>query len=125
MYIIDTHALLWYLRNSLELSECAFNIINSESTIYVSVASLWEIAIKNSIGKLKLEQSITQIENLCIEKDITILPIKSKHLDLLKNLEKKHNDPFDRLIICQAKSENLCIITRDTIIPLYDIETIW
>lgn len=89
MYIIDTHALLWYLRNSLELSECAFNIINSESTIYVSVASLWEIAIKNSIGQLKLEQSITQIENLCIEKDITILPIKSKHLDLLKNLEKK------------------------------------
>ena len=102
MYIIDTHALLWYLRNSLELSECAFNIINSESTIYVSVASLWEI-----------------------EKDITILPIKSKHLDLLKNLEKKHNDPFDRLIICQAKSENLRIITRDTIIPLYGIETIW
>jgi PIN domain nuclease of toxin-antitoxin system len=50
MYIIDTHALLWYLRNSLELSECAFNIINSESTIYVSIASLWEIAIKNSIG---------------------------------------------------------------------------
>lgn len=46
MYIIDTHALLWYLRNSLELSECAFNIINSESTIYVSVASLWEFAKK-------------------------------------------------------------------------------
>ena len=123
MYIIDTHALLWYLRNSLELSECAFNIINSESTIYVSVASFWEIAIKNSIGKLKLEQSITQIENLCIEKDITILQIKT--FRFVKKSRKKHNDPFDRLIICQAKSENLRIITRDTIIPLYGIETIW
>ena len=75
MYIIDTHALLWYLRNSLELSECAFNIINSESTIYVSVASFWEIAIKNSIGKLKLEQSITQIEK--------------EQLKRLKNTKKK------------------------------------
>ena len=125
MYIIDTHAFLWYLRNSPELSQRALEIINSESIIYVSVASFWEIAIKSSIGKLEIEQNITQIENLCMEKDIAILPIKSRHLDLLKSLEKKHGDPFDRLIICQAKAENLCIVTRDSIIPLYAVETIW
>ena len=58
-------------------------------------------------------------------KDISILPIKSKHLDLLHTLEKIHNDPFDRLIICQAKSENLCIITRDSVIPSYEVNTIF
>lgn len=93
MYIIDTHALLWYLRNSGDLSELALNTINTTELIYTSVASLWEIAIKQSIGKLDLDFSITQIENLCNEKDIQILPIKSKHLDKLKNLPNTTETP--------------------------------
>lgn len=125
MYIIDTHALLWYLRDSDELSDKAHKIIDNENRIFTSIASLWEIAIKHSIGKLDLEFSISQIENLCIEKDITILPIKSMHLDILGNLPKIHSDPFDRLIICQALTEKLTIITRDTIIPQYDVATLW
>jgi len=125
MYIIDTHALLWYLRNSGDLSELALNTINTTELIYTSVASLWEIAIKQSIGKLDLDFSITQIENLCNEKDIQILPIKSKHLDKLKNLPKYHGDPFDRLIISQALAENLTIITRDSTIPNYPVRTLW
>lgn len=125
MYIIDTHALLWYLRNSGDLSELALNTINTTELIYTSVASLWEIAIKQSIGKLDLDFSITQIENLCNEKDIQILPIKSKHLDKLKNLPKYHGDPFDRLIISQALAETLTIITRDSTIPNYPVRTLW
>ena len=125
MYIIDTHALLWYLRDSDELSDKTHKIIDNEERIFTSIASLWEIAIKHSIGKLDLEFSISQIENLCMEKDITILPIKSMHLDILGNLPKIHSDPFDRLIICQAITEKLTIITRDTIIPHYDVTTIW
>lgn len=125
MYIIDTHVLLWYLRNSGDLSELALNTINTTELIYTSVASLWEIAIKQSIGKLDLDFSITQIENLCNEKDIQILPIKSKHLDKLKNLPKYHGDPFDRLIISQALAENLTIITRDSTIPNYPVRTLW
>ena len=125
MYIIDTHALLWYLRNSDELSETAHKIIDNEDTIFVSIASLWEIAIKHSLGKLELEFSISQIENLCYKKDISILPIKAFHLDELERLPKIHNDPFDRLIICQARTENLLLITRDTIIPKYDVKTVW
>ena len=125
MYIIDTHALLWYLRNSGDLSELALNTINTTELIYTCVASLWEIAIKQSIGKLDLDFSITQIENLCNEKDIQILPIKSKHLDKLKNLPKYHGDPFDRLIISQALAENLTIITRDSTIPNYPVRTLW
>ena len=125
MYLIDTLALLWYLRDSEELSSRAREIIDNADEIFTSVASLWEVAIKSSIGKLDIDFSIAQIEALCIEKDIALLPIKSNHLDDLKNLEKHHNDPFDRLIISQARTENLTIITRDTIIPKYDVQTLW
>lgn len=78
------------MRNSDELSETAHKIIDNEDTIFVSIASLWEIAIKHSLGKLELEFSI--------------LLIKAFHLDELERLPKIHNDPFDRLIICQART---------------------
>ena len=125
MYILDTHTLLWYLRDSDELSDTAKNTINDAEYVCTSAASLWETAIKHSIGKLDLEFTISQIEKLCADKDIYILPIKGIHLDELGKLPKHHNDPFDRLIICQAISENLTIITRDTIIPNYPVKTLW
>ncbi|MBR0033018.1 MAG: type II toxin-antitoxin system VapC family toxin [Treponema sp.] len=125
MYLLDTHALLWYLRDSPELSKKALKIISTEDEIFVSVASLWEIAIKNSIGKLDLEFSIEEIENLCNEKDITILQINGKQLDKIKLLPKIHSDPFDRLIIAQAQTEELTILTTDSKIPKYPVKTLW
>ena len=94
MYLMDTHCFLWYLRNSPELSERALAIIDSAPDIYVSIVSLWEIAIKKSIGKLGIEQSMTQLEELCAEKYIALLPIKSKHLDWLGTLEKYMEIPL-------------------------------
>ncbi len=125
MYLLDTHTLLWYLRDSPELSKKALKIISTEDEIFVSVASLWEIAIKNSIGKLDLEFSLEKIEELCDEKDITILQINGKQLDKIKLLPKIHSDPFDRLIIAQAQTENLTIITTDSKIPKYPVKTLW
>ena len=125
MYILDTHTLLWYLRDSDELSETAKNTINDAEYVCTSAASLWEITIEHSIGKLDLEFTISQIEKLCTDKNIYILPIKANHLDELNKLPKHHNDPFDRLIICQAIAEDLTLITRDTIIPNYPIKTLW
>ena len=87
MYLMDTHTLLWYLRNSQEISKKSLEIINSETTIFVSIASLWEIAIKNSIGKLHINESISKIEQLCNEKDISILPIKSTRLFNIKCID--------------------------------------
>jgi PIN domain nuclease of toxin-antitoxin system len=126
MYLLDTHTLLWYLSNSDQLSDKARNIINYESNICVSVISFWEIALKKNLGKLSFSSSIIEIENLCIKKNIRILPIKSSHLDELSNLPLIHNDPFDRLIIAQAKIENLILITKDKIIPKYNnIKVLW
>ena len=125
MYLLDTHTLLWFLRDSPQLSKKALEIITTENKVYVSIASLWEIAIKKSIGKLEFEHSIEKIAELCHEKDILILQIQPKYFDKIIELPNIHNDPFDRLIISQAIIENLVIITKDTIIPKYSVKTIW
>lgn len=125
MYLLDTHTLLWFLRDSPQLSKKALEIITTENKVYVSIASLWEIAIKKSTGKLEFEHSIEKIAELCHEKDILILQIQPKYFDKVIKLPNIHNDPFDRLIIAQAIIENLVIITKDTIIPKYSVKTIW
>ena len=125
MYLLDTHTLLWFLRDSPQLSKKALEIITTENKVYVSIASLWEIAIKKSIGKLEFEHSIEKIAELCHEKDILILQIQPKYFDKVIKLPNIHNDPFDRLIVSQAIIENLVIITKDTIIPKYSVKTIW
>lgn len=125
MYLLDTHTLLWFLRDSPQLSKKALEIITTENKVYVSIASLWEIAIKKSTGKLEFEHSIEKIAELCHEKDILILQIQPKYFDKVIKLPNIHNDPFDRLIIAQAVIENLVIITKDTIIPKYSVKTIW
>ena len=125
MYLLDTHTLLWYLNNSNQLSNMARNTINNEDNIFVSIISFWEIALKKYLGKLSFSCSITEIEELCLKKNIKILSIKSSHLDELANLPTIHNDPFDRLIIAQTKIENLILITKDKIIPKYGIRIIW
>ncbi len=95
------------------------------SRVYVSVASLWEIAIKQSINKLNIRCSIEEITVMCTKAKINILPIDAKHLDKIKELPAIHNDPFDRLIIAQAITEGMDIITKDYYIPKYDIKTVW
>ena len=124
MYFIDTHVLLWSLDSVETLSPKAKEILQTES-VCVSIASLWEIAIKKSIGKLNVPFSSTELADICRMRDIEILSIKPAHIDKLADLPKIHNDPFDRLLICQAQSENLAIVTRDTIIPKYSVESLW
>ena len=125
MYLLDTHTLLWFLRASPQLSKKALELITTENSVYVSIASLWEIAIKKSIGKLEFEHSIEKIAELCYEKDISLLQVEPKYFDKIIELTNIHNDPFDRLIIAQAIIENLVIITKDKIIPKYSVKTIW
>ena len=93
--------------------------------IHVSIASFWEIAIKSSIGKLVIKSSISRIAETCEKEQFEILSIKPLHLDNIRQLLLIHGDPFDRLLISQAMTENLVIITKDGMIPQYDIKTIW
>lgn len=125
MILIDTHTLIWFMFDDSQLSEVALSKIKSEDKVYVSVASLWEIAIKQSLGKLKITNSIQDITDKCAEADILILPLEPKHLDYIKELPDIHRDPFDRLIISQAVTEGMTLITKDNTIPQYDVKTLW
>ena len=123
-YLLDTHTLLWALYDSNKLSDNAKNTLRG-SDCCVSIASLWEMAIKNSIGKLELKQSIIDIANVCNKNGIEVLDISPSHCDIIRGLPDIHHDPFDRIIIAQAMSNECTIITKDVMIPKYDVKTMW
>ena len=120
-YLLDTHILIWWLYDHPNL-DSAFrdSIADPNNEIIVSVASLWEIEIKRSLGKLIIDANYFQaIEN----EDFTILPIYASHTLSLRNLPNIHKDPFDRILVAQALCEKLTIMTKDTIIPHYPVAT--
>ena len=125
MYILDTHTLLWLFDEDENLSSSAKNIILTEDTLYVSIVTFWEIAIKQNIEKLKLEYTPSELITLAEQQAISVLQISPTHLDTIRTLEKIHNDPFDRLIIAQAQCEDMTIITKDSIIPKYKVKILW
>ena len=124
-YLADTHVILWYSSKSPELSENAKKIIEGEDQIYLSIASFWEISIKKALGKLEFNRSVERAVYDFQSLGFGILDIKPRHIDVSASLPKLHKDPFDRLLIAQAISENMTIITRDEKIPLYAVKTAW
>lgn len=126
MYLLDTNALLYFLYDSQKLSKKASEIIYSnDEKICISIVSMWEIAIKSSIGKLEIKSSISKISETCEKEQFDILSIKPFHLDKIRELPSIHGDPFDLLIIAQAITENLIIITKDGTIPQYHVKVLW
>jgi PIN domain nuclease of toxin-antitoxin system len=125
-YILDTHAYIWYVENNVNLSRKALNIIdNPVNKLYFSLASIWEITIKSSLKKLDLKQTISDIYKELDSLKIELLQINMKHFETLYALDYIHNDPFDRMIISQAITEVLPIISKDTLFAKYSVETIW
>lgn len=110
MIILDTHTLLWFLTDSDKLPEDLKKYISQEKNVSISIVSLWEIAIKKNLGKLKIDYTISQLEKLCYEKAVSILPVLPKDLYILETLERIHNDPFDKIIVCQSISNSATII---------------
>lgn len=117
--LLDTHVLLWAFSDPKKLSSKAQREIESpENIIFVSLASLWEIQIKESINKIKLPKDFFQkIEPTGFE----ILPISLAHIQNLKKLPLHHRDPFDRMIISQALCEDIVLMTQDKEIAQYQV----
>lgn len=126
-HLLDTHAFLWFINDDPSLSASAKSLIEDpESTIYLSVASVWEMAIKLSLGKLEMPSPFTDfIDDQLRENTITLLDIKTSHTGVVATLPFHHRDPFDRLIIAQSKSEDIPIIGRDAIFDEYGIKRLW
>ena len=126
MYLLDTHTFLWFLNDDSRLPADTKELIETTADpICVSIGAFWEMAIKDSIGKLTLPASIAQLMEDCQEMGFSILPIQSAHLERLKQLPRLHGDPFDRLYVCQAQAEGMTIITTDENIVRYDVATLW
>ena len=124
-YLLDTNALLYMFGAPSELSARAKRIVRDESDLSVSIVSFWEIAIKQSIGKLQFCMTIPELESSCKERDIKVLGLSSAAIESIKELPKIHGDPFDRILIAQALTGNMVIVTCDGVIPQYPVRTVW
>ncbi len=125
-FLLDTHALLWSILDDTKLSTAARKKIeDTKNTCYYSIVSLWEISIKHSLGALTLDMSLAECFDIINRTGFTELPIAKSHLLELNKLPYHHKDPFDRIIIAQAIHEKFALITKDSQINKYDLQTIW
>ncbi len=123
LLLLDTHILIWFLEGNKLLSKSRRQIIsNPQNDVFVSIASLWETAIKISVGKLTLKQPLADVVKQIVVQDIEILPIMPEHTLQVSTLPFHHRDPFDRLIIAQAQIENLMIISDDSNFGSYGVK---
>jgi PIN domain nuclease of toxin-antitoxin system len=125
--LLDTHVLLWVLTDSSKLSPTAVTAYkNPEHELYVSAASLWEIGIKVSLGKLVLQKEwSTTIVNELERNGIRWLPIEMAHCVTVATLPFHHRDPFDRLLVAQARHEKMALLTADMTLAAYGVEVLW
>jgi PIN domain nuclease of toxin-antitoxin system len=120
--LIDTHILIWYTEADAALSSTMVSIIeNPENSIYISVTSFYEIAIKIKIGKLSVNKNFEDLYKQTTDAKIEILPISQNELTQYLNvpLHPQHKDPFDRLIIATALANNLTLLSADKNFELY------
>ena len=125
--LLDTHTVLWWINEYGKLSKKAkFVLMDEENELYLSIASLWEIAIKISLNKLTnlnggVDTLLKSLEMIPIE----LIPIQLQYIKFLESLPFIHRDPFDRLLIATAKMEDMTILTADKNLCLYNVLTIW
>ena len=120
-YLLDTHTLLWARATPDLLSADALAVLESaDNALYLSIASLWECAIKSSIGKLDVPDDFYRT----VAGDYELLGIDVSHVDACANLPLHHRDPFDRMLVAQARLGGLTLVTRDRDIARYDVPVV-
>ena len=124
-HLLDTHTLIWFLENNPQLPDRTRILIEETPIIFISIVSLWEIAIKANIGKLSLSFPFNTIATNLTTLGITQLPITFQDLEIYLTLPLHHRDPFDRLLVAQSMNHSLTFISRDTEFKPYLIQQIW
>jgi len=123
--LLDTHLLIWTLNEDPKLPAKAKELIlDPGNTIFYSSVSIWEIAIKHAIHPDNVEFTGKELSGFCQEAGFLPVEVKDRHVFALETLKRpdhapKHNDPFDRMLIAQAKAENLTFLTHDELLPYY------
>jgi PIN domain nuclease of toxin-antitoxin system len=119
--LADTHVVLWWLADDARLNDDLKTVLDVEPDVYVSAATVWEVAIKQAIGKLRAPVDLAERVS---ESGFRELPILARHAAVAGRLPPIHRDPFDRMLIAQAQSEDLMLVTRDANIRQYDVSTL-
>jgi len=126
-YLLDTHAFLWWIMGEANLSALARQTLSQASgRVLVSVASLWEMVIKIKLGKLRMPDPFDTYVLRQLQKNrMEILPIHAPHVFETLRLPTHHRDPFDRLLVAQARVEKLTLISGDETLKTYDVKILW
>lgn len=125
--LLDTHVFLWWVSDAPELSETAHAAISDPAnSCYLSLASCWEMAIKTSVGKLKLKKPVERFVSEQMQQNgFLLLNIELRHVTKVEALPLLHRDPFDRILVTQAKAERMTLVTADSALYAYGIRCLW
>jgi len=124
--LLDTHVAIWFFEDNKRLSKSATDAItNLENSVYVSIVSLWEIAIKLSKGKLEIDNGLDGFVEAVYRNGFILLGISPAHIKIVCELPFIHHDPFDRMMIAQAIVEDMSIVSADENIAQYDASLLW
>lgn len=124
--LLDTHIILWALTDDKKLSEKANAIILAkENKLFYSTAVVWEVTIKHILHPGHMQLSGRQVSDYCQKAGYQMLPIRDEHVYMLENIHRaedapKHKDPFDRIMLAQAKAEDMSFVTHDSLMPYYN-----
>jgi PIN domain nuclease of toxin-antitoxin system len=125
--LLDTHTFLWWDSEPELLSPTVLQLCRApENTLVLSVVSAWEIQVKSQLGKLELKRPLAEvIRDQRKANNLRVLPIWLKHVLALATLPAQHRDPFDRLLVSQARVEGAVLLSRDPLLALYEVDVRW
>lgn len=119
--LLDTHVVLWWLADDPTLSDELKETIDEEIEVFVSAATVWEVAIKQQLGKIRAPVDLPEQIR---DSELTNLAITSDHAVEAGRLPLVHRDPFDRMLVAQAQSQGLTLVTRDKVLRSYDVDVL-
>ncbi len=124
--LLDTHALIWFLQNDARLPMNLADAIELvENEALVSTATFWEMAIKVSLGKLEMDKPFEELEKRIFQNGMKVHNIAFRHSVIVSELPHYHRDPFDRMLIAQALSDDLTLVSNETVFDKYGVKRIW
>ena len=125
-FLVDTHAFLWFVTGDSKLSRRARESLeDADAEWCVSAATVWEIAIKSSLGRLTLPAPAAEYLAGMLQQGVRMLAIEWQHAAAVERLPFHHRDPFDRLLVAQAQAERLTVVTHDRVFRRYGVSVVW
>ena len=126
IFLLDTHALIWFVEDDEKLPDSLRNILgNKKNHIFISIGTLWEIAIKISLEKLVINKTFEEVLHLVKSNGFGILPISEDHLSVLLKLPFIHRDPFDRILASQSLAGGFVFVSKDIVFDTYEVKRLW